>query len=114
MKQLQFARTKYLQLLTIFFVFPGGSIQSALNKATRAGDVVCVAHGVYHENLKYMASGVTLQAAPGARVVIDGAVPVTGWSRVGTSNIYTAAWGHYFPPQWNTNTGDARSLPRNQ
>jgi hypothetical protein len=47
-------------------------------------------------------SGVTWEAAPGARPVISGGVPVTGWKR-GADGVWTASWpeaGQGFEQLW--------------
>ena len=82
-----------------------------------------VAGGTYrgagNNNLQFKASGtsgtpITLQAASGTTVTVDGGELISGWSQVGTSSVYTYAnWNHYFAPQ-GTGTGDARSEPRDQ
>jgi parallel beta-helix repeat protein len=100
---------------------PFATIQAALNQANVAGDVVQVAGGTYRGqfNTHFVASGtsgapITLQAAPGQTVIVDGAELITGWTEVGTSPVYTYTnWNEYFAPQ-ATGTNDARSDPRDQ
>jgi parallel beta-helix repeat protein len=100
---------------------PLANIQTALNEATAPGDIVQVAAGTYfgQSDLHFAASGtaaqpITLEAAPGQTVTIDGAVMTSGWTEVGNSSVYTYSnWNHYFAPQ-ATGTDDARSQPRDQ
>ncbi len=56
-------------------VFP--TIRAAV-RAARPGDVIVVHAGVYHEPLR-LGSGLTLRAAPGERVVLDGFEPLRAW-----------------------------------
>jgi parallel beta-helix repeat protein len=53
-------------LATVRHVHPGQSIQAAIN-ASKPGDTVKVAAGVYHQNLTIMTSGITLWGAGGGR-----------------------------------------------
>ena len=54
-------------------VTPGQSIQSAVTNA-QSGQVVCVRGGTYHERvqIKPISSGMTLQAYPGEKPILDG------------------------------------------
>lgn len=54
-------------------VGPGQSIQAAINSA-QSGHVICVRAGTYHEQLmfKINKAGITVQAYPGERPVLDG------------------------------------------
>ena len=51
------------------------------------GDTILVKGGTYRERVTFKTSGkpgqrITLKAAPGERVVINGASPITGWRKV--------------------------------
>ena len=54
-------------------VSPSQIIQTAVNDAS-SGDVVCVRAGTYHQQVKFrpVDAGITLQAYPGERPVLDG------------------------------------------
>ena len=98
---------------------PFASIQRGLT-AAQAGDTVNLLSGVYrNQNPTFVRSGtatapITLQAAPGANVTIKGSDVLSGWTRQGTSDVYTHAnFDHYFG-SWGTGGGDARSKARNQ
>lgn len=72
---------------------PFATIGAAL-KGAKGGDTVTVREGVYPESVAITASGTEaqptlLRAAPGARVVLSGFGPVTGWKPV-KDNLYTA------------------------
>ncbi|MDG9674178.1 carbohydrate-binding protein [Micromonospora sp. DH14] len=59
-----------------------------------AGDTCQIAAGTYRETITPAANGtatnrITYTAAPGARVVVDGSDPVTGWSAVTPANLTT-------------------------
>lgn len=54
-----------------YTVNPGENISDALDKC-RAGDTVLVKGGTYSEPLYFRAGGVTLKAAPGEKVCLDG------------------------------------------
>ncbi|MGA2253869.1 MAG: right-handed parallel beta-helix repeat-containing protein, partial [Thermoguttaceae bacterium] len=94
---------------------PFATIQMALNTVPSGGTVEILS-GVYRNqfNTMFRSDNVTLQAAPGASVLISGADVVTGWTQVGSSGVYEhTGWTNYFSPQ-SSGTGDARSLNRNQ
>ena len=60
------------------------------------------------------AAPITLQAAPGAAVVIKGSDVLSGWTRQGSTDVYTHGnFNHYFG-SWGANPSDARSKARNQ
>lgn len=56
------------------------------------GDTTLVKAGIYREDVRIAASGqpeqpITLKAAPGERVVVSGADPVTGWRQAGREEV---------------------------
>ncbi|MGQ4480131.1 hypothetical protein ACN6LH_005891, partial [Streptomyces sp. SAS_276] len=56
------------------------------------GDRCVIGSGTYHETITPARSGtatapITYTAAPGARVVVDGADPVTGWRSVSGQDL---------------------------
>jgi len=63
---------------------PFGTIAEALN-VVKAGDTVIVREGLYRESVRVPGGEpgkpVSLKAADGERVILSGAVPVTGWRR---------------------------------
>ena len=69
---------------------PFRTIAEAL-KVVTAGDTVIVREGLYRESIRVpggqTAKPVTIRAADGERVVLSGAVPVTGWKEY-QDNIY--------------------------
>lgn len=65
------------------------SIQAAIDQAA-SGDTVVVRGGTYHETVTVPAGkDITLTAAPGERVWLDGSEPVTSWQRA------TEGWVHH-------------------
>jgi hypothetical protein len=97
---------------------PFATIQRGLT-AAQAGDSVNLLSGVYrNQNPGFVRSGtanapITLQAAPGASVTIKGSNVLSGWTRQGTSDVYTHSnFNHYFG-SWGSG-GDARGKARNQ
>lgn len=63
---------------------PLRTIEAAI-KAARAGDTIIVHSGAYHEQLKVEnREGLTIMAAPGAKVWLDGSTEVTRWKRTGS------------------------------
>jgi len=82
---------------------PFKTIQHAANIA-RAGDVVDIRGGTYHETVHPVNSGtssapITFQAYNGESVTVSGADPITGWSSYGNS-IYDASM------PWSLGTGN--------
>ncbi|MFE3269606.1 carbohydrate-binding protein [Streptomyces sp. NPDC059215] len=90
-----------------YYVSPGGSdrhpgtARSPFETVRRcsavmsAGDRCVIGSGTYHETITPARSGtaaapITYAAAPGARVVIDGADPVTGWKAVSGADLTAA------------------------
>ena len=71
---------------------PFATLQKALNTVT-SGGTVDVLSGVYRNqfNTVFKSDNVTLQAAPGASVLISGADVVSGWTQVGSSGVYDHA-----------------------
>ncbi|HMT31112.1 MAG TPA: right-handed parallel beta-helix repeat-containing protein [Dermatophilaceae bacterium] len=67
---------------------PKGSVAAAINAAPAGGTVVIRA-GYYHEQL-VITKAVTLQSYPGEVVWFDGTVPVTGFTKSGTT--WVAPW----------------------
>lgn len=72
---------------------PWRTIQRAAD-AARAGDVVTIRGGVYREWVKPVNAGregapITYRAAKGEKVVVTGADPVTGWTRL-PDGLWTA------------------------
>lgn len=70
---------------------PFGTVQACADVA-QAGDTCVIAAGTYRETLTPPRDGtasarITFRAAPGARVVLDGSVPVDGWTQVSTSDL---------------------------
>lgn len=68
-----------------YSVQSGESIQSALDQAG-PGDEVIVHAGTYHEEVRFTNSGtennyITLKAAEGEEVLLDGSLPLTGWTQ---------------------------------
>lgn len=65
-------------------------------KQAKPGDTVVVRAGVYRESVRVPSGSdekpVTLKAAAGQRVIVSGAVPVTGWKKA-EGGLYTAALG---------------------
>jgi hypothetical protein len=58
----------------------------------KAGDTVILKGGVYRETLRLAASGekdkpITIKAAPGERVIITGADPITGWKKCAKADL---------------------------
>lgn len=87
---------------------PFASIQKAVWNAT-PGTTIVVHTGVYHEYIGIfndprwgtVRDGITLQAAPGAEVWLDGSVELTNWTRSGTT--WSAPWAD--DPNFNTIAG---------
>ena len=78
------------------------------------GDVVVIHAGVYREKVTVNASGtegqpICFQAAPGARVVITGADPLTGWSK-DEDNTYSVPWPHRLFQGDDHNPGGAEQV----
>lgn len=74
-------------------VTPSQNIQTALNNAS-SGDVVCVRAGTYHQQIQFrpVDSGITVQAYPGERPVLDGQASIPdgkyeGLIHVNASNV---------------------------
>ncbi len=82
---------------------PLRSIGAALEKS-EAGGVILVHGGVYHEQLKIEdRDGLTIRAAPGAKVWLDGSRVVTGWTRDGSiwiSSGWRAKFDHSPTFRW--------------
>ena len=82
---------------------PFASIARAA-KAVRPGDSVLIHSGVYREGVVVSASGtaqrpIVFRAAPGARVVVTGADPLTDWRREEgdkESNVFSTHWPHEY------------------
>lgn len=79
---------------------PWRTIQKCADEA-RPGDTCRIAAGVYRETVVPRRDGtararITFAAAPGARVVVDGTDPVTGWQRVTTGDLDRLAAGDEF------------------
>lgn len=72
---------------------PVQTIRRAVQLAS-AGDVVRIGTGTYHEQVQVYSKEVHLTAAPGADVVFDGAIEVSGWQRSG--DTWAAAWSTDF------------------
>jgi len=58
----------------------------------QAGDTVLVKDGVYREQVVFKAGGaegkpITLKAAPGERVQVNGADPITGWKKCAPADV---------------------------
>jgi len=72
----------------------------------RAGDAVVIRGGIYRERVLVKASGtaeapIRFEAAPGERVVVSGADPLSGWQKAEAARpIYNTAWPHKFIA-WN-------------
>lgn len=67
--------------------------------AASSGDTVVVGGGVYRETITIYGKAVTITSAPGERVVLEGARPVTGFAASGGD--WYAGWTHEF----QVNTG---------
>jgi hypothetical protein len=81
----------------------GGAFKSISKAATiaAAGDVVLIAPGTYRETVELIKSGtadkpITFKAMQPGTVIIDGADPMSGWTREGTGSLYTSAWDKDF------------------
>lgn len=99
--------TRHPVPLGAFFVAPDGSdratgtredpwrsIQHAVDQVRGEGTVV-VRGGTYHESVGLPAGKrITLQAAPGEVVWLDGSSAVTGWQRSGRT--WQVGWEHFF------------------
>jgi parallel beta-helix repeat protein len=112
---------------------PMKSITAAVARALTPGDVVRVREGIYRrEKIRFAAGGtenapITLEAAPGAKPIVRGSIPVTGWTKLDPAGqdrpIYSAAWSTFLgewdkaylsDPQGNLKRHDARKMGRNQ
>lgn len=71
-------------------------------KAAAAGDTVVVRSGIYREAVDVAASGtpaapILFESAPGARVVVTGAVRLTDWRKeAGDGGVYSTDWPYSF------------------
>ena len=69
------------------------------------GDTVVVKSGVYRENVEIKTSGtaekrITLKAAPGDRVLVDGADPIQGWRKCTKEELHgNPDWEHIYCAQ---------------
>jgi parallel beta-helix repeat protein len=91
---------------------PLRTIGAALARA-QDGSTVVVHDGVYHESVKIEGStGITLTAAPRARVWLDGSRPVTSWEPAGSAWVSTG-WTAQFDASptytWGAPDGDGTS-----
>lgn len=69
---------------------------SAATRAAGNGGTVVVRAGVYHEDvLVYPHDGLTVEASPGEAVWLDGAEPVSGWTRSGDVWV-RSGWTAFF------------------
>jgi len=80
---------------------PFKSIQKGLDAATKPGDTLTIAGGVYHEELRLRSQGtnenpIVIQAASKQQVVVDGAQRVTGWKLIDAPHN---VWGIEFGPK---------------
>ena len=84
---------------------PLKTISAAAEKA-HPGDTITVHEGVYRERINPPRGGtsddrrITYQAAPGAKVVIKGSEPITGWSHV-ESNTWSVTISNRFFGDYN-------------
>jgi hypothetical protein len=85
----------------------GGSTSSAFRTINHAaslagpGDTIVILPGTYRESVTLKTSGtetapITFKAQQPGTVFIDGADVMSGWSRVGSSHIYSADWDKDF------------------
>ena len=79
---------------------------SAASEKAHPGDTITVHEGVYRERINPPRGGtsddrrITYQAAPGAKVVIKGSEPITGWSHV-ESNTWSVTISNRFFGDYN-------------
>jgi nitrous oxidase accessory protein NosD len=74
---------------------PLATISAAVRRAV-PGTTIIVGAGSYHESVTLQGtSDVTIEAAPGAQVWLDGSTRVRGWSRQGAAWV-ASGWKHHF------------------
>jgi hypothetical protein len=65
------------------------------------GDTIIIMPGTYRETVRVQNSGtsanpITFKAQQPGTVFIDGSEKVSGWTRAGSSDVYSAPWSHDF------------------
>lgn len=84
---------------------PKRTVAAAI-KAAHAGQTIVVRGGSYHESLSVPAvlTGLTIQAYPGEAVWFDGSMPVTNWTKQGSTWVATG-WTAQFDHSASFTTG---------
>jgi parallel beta-helix repeat protein len=73
---------------------PLRSINEAVARAA-SGDAIEIRGGVYRESVQIFRKALDVRSAPGERAILDGSVPVAGWTR-GPRGWYVDGWTEEF------------------
>lgn len=79
---------------------PLRSIGEAVDRAA-SGDTIEIRGGVYRETVQVYRKALDIRSAPGERAILDGSVPVTGWTQGGLG-WYVDGWTTEFQPDFGS------------
>lgn len=78
---------------------PLRSINEAVERAS-SGDTIEISGGVYRESVQVFRKALDIRSAPGERAILDGSVPVDGWTK-GSSGWFVDGWTTEFEPNFD-------------
>lgn len=77
---------------------PLRSINEAVQRAS-SGDSIEIQGGVYRESVQVFRKALDIKSAPGERAILDGSVPVDGWTK-GSLGWFIDGWTTEFEPNF--------------